>query len=284
MLKVLLRRCVQAYVESGPKGLCVAVWQKARGGFGGAGGGPICAVGGGGAETGGAGTGEVGAARGKAIPRVHPFDAEYGTDTSGLIPGETLNTGSRSDLWNTAYYGIPPSSFNQMMEALGAEFGSEWGRFTFVDLGSGKGRALLLASRFPFRRIVGVELASELSAVAAENIKLMAAPWQRCRAMEAICADAATFDYPDGPMVLYLYNPFLPPVLKRCLKNLASNLEGEPREVYVVYAHPLFKREMERVPGLTQLWERSFPLSEEDKRADQVGAKREEAVLWRHLP
>jgi SAM-dependent methyltransferase len=145
----------------------------------------------GGGPIGGAGTGE-GAAGEKTIPGVHPFDAEYGTDTSGLIPGETLNTGSRSDLWNTAYYGIPPSSFNQMMEALGAEFGSEWERFTFVDLGSGKGRALLLASRFPFRKIVGVEL----SAVAAANIKLMAAPWQRCREMEAICADAATFDYP----------------------------------------------------------------------------------------
>jgi predicted RNA methylase len=170
------------------------------------------------------------------------------------------------------------------METLGAEFGSEWGRFTFVDLGSGKGRALLLASRFPFRKIVGVELASELSAVAAANIKLFAAPWQRCREIEAICTDAATFDYPAGPMVLYLNNPFLPPVLKRCLKNLVRNLEVEPREVYVVYVHPLFKREMERVPGLTQLWERSFPFSEEDERADRVGAKRDEAVLWRYLP
>jgi hypothetical protein len=276
MLKVLLRRCVQAYVESGPKGLSVAIWQKAKQQLrsGRAGGGPHDGVTTGGAEA----TGR------QDIPWVHPFDAEYGTDTSGLIFGETLNTGSRSDLWNTAYYGISPSGFNQIMESLGAEFGSEWGRFTFVDLGSGKGRALLLASRFPFRKIVGVELAPELSAVAAANIKLMVAPWQTCREMEANCADAATFDYPAGPMVLYLNNPFLPPVLKRCLKNLARNLEVEPREVYVVYVHPLFKREMERVPGLTQLWERSFPFSEEDQRADRVGAKREEAVLWRHIP
>jgi hypothetical protein len=85
-------------------------------------------------------------------------------------------------------------------------------------------------------------------------------------------------------MVLYLYNPFLPPVLKRCLRNLARNLEGQSREVYVVYVHPLFKREMERVPGLTELWERSFPLSDEDKRADRLGSKREDTVVWRHLP
>src|SRR6202035_689809 len=100
--------------------------------------------------------------------------------------------GRRNDLWNTAYYGISPSGFNQMMEALDLD----WPRFTFVDLGSGKGRALLLASRFLFRRIVGVEIAPELSEVAAANIQRFVAPWQMCREIEAHTGDAAEFIYP----------------------------------------------------------------------------------------
>jgi tRNA G46 methylase TrmB len=38
--------------------------------------------------------------------------------------------------------------------------------FAFIDMGSGKGRALLVASEFPFARIVGVEISRELSGIA----------------------------------------------------------------------------------------------------------------------
>jgi SAM-dependent methyltransferase len=271
-MRILVRRFLHSCVESGPRGLWASIWRRLRGGGAGKG------------DAGGAHGSELGVGDRAVRCETHPFDVEHGTETSGIIYGENLNTGSRSDLWNTAYHGISPSGFKQIMEALGAELGSEWERFTFVDLGSGKGRALLLASRFPFRKIVGVEISAELSAAAAENVRVFAAPWQMCREIETICGDAATFDYPCGPMVLYLYNPFLPPVLKRCLRNLARKLEVEPREVYVVYVHPLFKREMERVQGLKKVWERSFALSEEDGRADLVGTKWEDVVLWRYLP
>jgi SAM-dependent methyltransferase len=170
------------------------------------------------------------------------------------------------------------------MEALGLDIGSEWSRFTFVDLGSGKGRALLLASRFPFRKIIGVEISAELSAAAKENVRVFAAPWQMCREIKTVCGDATAFEFPGGPMVIYLYDPFLPPVLKRCLKNLARNLEADPREVYVVYVHPEFQRELERVPGMTKVWDRNFALSAEDERADLVGTKWDQAAVWRYLP
>jgi SAM-dependent methyltransferase len=215
---------------------------------------------------------------------MHPFDAEHGTATSGLVSGEVLNSGSRSDLWNAGYHGVSPSGFKQIMEAFAAEIDSEWSRFTFVDLGSGKGRALLLASRLPFRKIIGVEISPELSASATENVRVFSAPWQMCREIETVCADATAFDFPDGPMVLYLYDPFLAPVLKRCLTSLSQNLEADPREVYIVYVHPEFQREMERVPGLTKVWDRTFALSAEDVSADLVGTKWDQAALWRYLP
>jgi SAM-dependent methyltransferase len=270
MAMILVRRFLHAYVESGPGGLCRAVYRKvtqplrrSRGSV--SDGGSLPAANG---------------ANAAAVPSAHPFDLEYGTDTGGLIPGEQLVSGRRNDLWNTAYYGISPSGFNQMMQAMDLD----WDRFTFVDLGSGKGRALLLASRYPFRRIVGVEIAPELSEVAAANIQRFAAPWRTCHEIESCNGDAAEFVYPAGPFVLFLYQPFLAPVLKRCLKNLAKSLSTEPREVYVVYVNPVFEREMKNVPGLKRQWERMFGYSDEDRSADRVGAKGDRVVVYSTLP
>lgn len=196
---------------------------------------------------------------------VHPFDREFGTETSGLAWGEDLPSRQRNDIWNTAYYGVSPSVFTQAIEALGLD----WERFTFVDLGSGKGRALLLASRFPFRRIVGVELVPELCAVAAANVERFRAEWQRCGAVEAWSQDATAFEFPDGPLVVYIYHPFLSPVLKRVMRNLRRSLVRDRREVYLVYFNPVFARVVEReCPELQLIWERRFAMSAEDVGAD----------------
>lgn len=273
MAMVLVRRFLHAYVETGPKGLCAAIYRKLAQ--------PLRRQRGIGEDGGAAAVVDGDVVFEATVPTsVHPFDLEYGTETSGLITGEELSSGRWNDLWNTAYYGISPSGFNQMLQALDLD----WRRFTFVDLGSGKGRALLLASRFPFRRIVGVEIAPELSDTAAANIEKFSAPWQTCHEIEAHTGDAAEFLYPAGPFVLFLYQPFLPPVLKRCLKNLARSLAAEPREVYVVYVNPVFEREMQQVPGLVRQWERNFAYSDEDASADRVGAKGDNVVVYRYLP
>ena len=89
----------------------------------------------------------------------HPFDLEFGVRTSGLIAGRNLKSGSQVDRHNTAYFGIAPSVFHEMI--------ARWRRlkpagdideYTFVDIGAGMGRALLLASELSFRSVIGVEL------------------------------------------------------------------------------------------------------------------------------
>jgi SAM-dependent methyltransferase len=208
----------------------------------------------------------------------HPFDQEYGTDTSGLISGELLTSGHKNDTWSTAYYGISPSLLTRTIEAL--DIAPE--RFTFVDLGSGKGRALLVASRFPFRKIIGVEFIPELSAVASANVAKFSPPWRRCQEIETINGDATEFEYPAGPLVIYLYNPFLPPVLKRCLKHLAKSLEREPREVYLVYVNPAFQKLVKKyMPKFEQQWEKVFAFTLEEAEADKFGTSEERVIVWK---
>jgi SAM-dependent methyltransferase len=211
---------------------------------------------------------------------IHPFDIAHGTDTSGLIKGEDLSMGLRNGLWSTAYYGISPALLIHLINTLNIDYRD----FTFLDLGSGKGRALLVASRFPFRRIVGIELSSQLSAVATNNIAKFSA-LQQCRDIEARTGDATTFDYPAGPLVLYLYNPFLVPTLKRCLRNLARSLADEPREVYLIYINPAPERFIRKhIPALRKQWEQTFAINEEDILVDRLNSTQERVAVYRYLP
>jgi len=274
MTRPIVRRFLQVLVNRGPWGFCVTVFQKiARSLHLIKSPTPVSP-----SSTPSDSNGNISSGSASLI---HPFDLAYGTDTSGLIWGENLPSGHRNDLWSTAYYGISPSLFTQLLSSLNLD----WQRFTFLDLGSGKGRALLLASRFPFKRIVGVELSPELSADATVNIQRFAAPWQQCRNLEAHHGDATAFNYPSGPIVLYLYNPFLSPVLKRCLKNLTRSLAKEPREIHLVYVNPAFERLLNKhAPTLETQWSQTFTMTEEDALADRFGSTQEEVAVYRYLP
>src|SRR3974377_600359 len=111
-------------------------------------------------------------------------------------------------------------------------------QFTFIDLGSGKGRTLLMASDYPFRRIVGVELLPSLNEIAQQNLEKYHSESQRCCAIESICADATAFGLPAEPLVIYLFNPFPESGLRRTVANLEKSLTQHPRPIYVVYHNP----------------------------------------------
>ena len=99
-------------------------------------------------------------------------DAEYDWE-------HRVNTTSAAVSWRDRLLGVfhspyqPTESalFHEMLEALRQQIHSDFHDFVFVDLGSGKGRTLLMASDYPFRRIVGVELLPALHQAAQENLE-----------------------------------------------------------------------------------------------------------------
>jgi hypothetical protein len=108
----------------------------------------------------------------------------------------------------------------------------ERGEYTFVDLGSGKGRMLIYAARAGFRRAIGVEFAAELHATAARNASVLTS---RGLEIEPLLVDARAYEFPDEPLVVYFNNPFAEPVMQSVLENLAASYGRRPRPLVVVY-------------------------------------------------
>lgn len=162
------------------------------------------------------------------------FDREHDVDTAGIVRLEDLHVPSGDKALGVRYEAIPPEAFHPLLDGIGIGDGET----TFVDLGAGKGRAMLLASLYPFERVIGVEFAPELAAVARLNARRFNAPEQLCRAFEVRCEDAALYEPPDTPLVVYIYNAFAPPVLEAVLANLRRSWTHHRRRIVLLYANP----------------------------------------------
>jgi hypothetical protein len=220
---------------------------------------------------------------------LHPFDTEHGTDTSGLIWGENLRSGHRHDTWNTAYYGIAPSVFKRAIELVGKRAALDWSRFTFIDMGSGKGRAVLLASRESFARVLGVELSPELHRVATSNLKLLLPEEADAAHVTMLQADAADFPWSQalkgevltGPLLFFLYNPFSKPVLEKFLKQLEASFKSSAREVYFLFINPELDAVMLRQTWIEKLWQETMTIGAADQAADRFGSTTETVAAYR---
>jgi SAM-dependent methyltransferase len=120
----------------------------------------------------------------------------------------------------------------------------------FVDYGAGLGRALALAAAYPFRRLVGVEIAPALVARARANLA-RSVPAARLAAIELWQGNAADYVLPDDATVLYFYNPFHGAVLRRALDEIRRSLRAAPRRVTVAFNNPVHARTL--VPEYPEL-------------------------------
>src|SRR6478609_899480 len=102
---------------------------------------------------------------------------------------------------------------------------------TFVDIGCGMGRPLLVAAEMPFKRIIGVEFARELLEIAERNLARRAALRGPDDRIELISSDATLMPIPDGPLVFFFFNSFGPPALDRFLANIHASWRESPRPI-----------------------------------------------------
>jgi SAM-dependent methyltransferase len=211
---------------------------------------------------------------------VHPFDVEHGTDTGGLIPGSELGVGHRHDLFIAGYAGVPPSGFRAAIlrwQSLGTRYPIE--EYTFLDLGCGKGRAVLLASEFGFREAVGVELNAGLAEIARANAAMWTAGGKARSPIRIACGDATEVKWPAGPCLVYLYNPFSEPVMRAVVEAMRERFGDRRDELEIVYQKPEQAASLET--EFEMVWGGVCNLSEEDSISDPVADPRDETRVYR---
>jgi hypothetical protein len=170
------------------------------------------------------------------------LDAEHGVVTEALIfLGELDPEAIGPNIaFATHYEATPPADVDLLLDAAGIDERTT----TFVDLGSGMARAVLIAARRPFRQVAGVEISPALHAVALENLAAIDRASLRCKDVRLVCNDAADYRFPPGDLAIYLYNPFsaglLVPLLERVVASSAR------RAVTLLYHTPVERAAIER--------------------------------------
>jgi len=173
------------------------------------------------------------------------FDLKHGVRTCDGIRAVELRTyeiASSSAAFGNGYIGVDPKLFRRIFSNLDINYE----KMQFIDFGSGKGRALLLASELPFRKIVGIELVPELHRIAEQNINRFKSSSQKCKDIELVCVDAIHYPIPPVPAVFFIFNSFKEEVLAPVVTNIRRSLEEHPRDNLIVYFNPELEDILER--------------------------------------
>jgi hypothetical protein len=152
----------------------------------------------------------------------------------GRTPLSGLSVESPNKPYGNPYYPVHRLSFEWSMAQLEGPMKD----YTFVDYGAGRGRALLLAATYPFKRIKGVEFARELHEDAMMNIAQFPRSLMKCRDVDCLHMDAVDFEIPDGKTVFFFNNPFDAVVMETVLARIVAAYRSNPRRFYLILVRP----------------------------------------------
>jgi SAM-dependent methyltransferase len=173
------------------------------------------------------------------------FDRKYGFITSGNVEPSETEIADPTTLDNAVTYEpIQEAVMRHMLRYVAAHLNPA--TLTFVDLGSGKGRALLMAAELPFLEVVGVEISAahcrvaELNVAAHEAGRTGRAKARLSKATNIVVrhGDVTQFDFPDTDLLVYLFNPFRGPVFRSVLDRLAAHQARTRRSVHLILSSP----------------------------------------------
>ncbi|HYC29680.1 MAG TPA: class I SAM-dependent methyltransferase [Chitinophagaceae bacterium] len=170
------------------------------------------------------------------------FDSRYGTVTSLILsPFELPETISvEQAVTSSRCHPSPVTSVNMALDAL-PTYGIKYSNSVFIDVGSGLGRNLLLASHYPFKKIIGIERSHYLASVSKDNIAVYHNPGVKCRQIEVLCLNALDFSFPMENMVLYFWWPFTEDIAHQFFSRLQRFMQSCPVSVTLVFLNYVFE-------------------------------------------
>ena len=162
------------------------------------------------------------------------FDKRFRVDTAGYIIPEELDISIHRKQTAVQYQPTASVTFPVVISELPINYSD----YVFIDYGSGKGRSLLLASHFPFKQIIGVELSNKLHQIAEKNMASFLKRQVKCRNRVSVCEDATAFTLPKENLIIYFFRPFNREILTLVLNNIRRSLEECFRHIIILYYYP----------------------------------------------
>ena len=116
---------------------------------------------------------------------------------------------------------------------------------TLVDFGCGKGAALIYATEFGFKKVIGVEFSHNLSQLASDNLKKFSVQKGGKVSYEIVNIDASQYEIPSEADCFYFFNPFDAFIMEKVFQNIVKSLEANPRKILIVYLNAVYKEVIE---------------------------------------
>ncbi len=177
------------------------------------------------------------------------FDRERGIETFARIPvAKLFPRGGRAALAASEYQPVPVRLFRAALAQVPAEARA----LPFLDLGCGKGRALVLAAEAGFRRLRGVDLATSLVDVARANLAITAERLRESLDVRIDVGDAHTWPFEHDEGTLFLFHPFGARAMRRVARAVAASVATHPRTVWIVYVNPVHGSVFADTPGFRE--------------------------------
>ncbi|NNC73122.1 MAG: hypothetical protein HKN78_09650 [Sphingomonadaceae bacterium] len=161
------------------------------------------------------------------------FDLKYDVDTGGVVEIDEMKKPAGSLENAGRYETIDPVWFDDLLARTGIVNIKD---FQLLDLGSGKGRVLMLAALAGFGKMIGVEIDEDLHSSAVSNIAIFN---KHVPAAEfaLLNADIRDFDIPTDPMLCFANNPVEQPLFGQFVTRIEESLTAHPRPFFFVYLH-----------------------------------------------
>lgn len=208
--------------------------------------------------------------------RTHPIDRLLGTDTSGIVP-PFLPDVPWVAAGNLPYMGSQPSIVRDALRQLGDTRGS-----TFVDIGCGKGRPMIIATEFPFAAVLGYDIATPLVDIANRNAAIVMRRFPERTRMQAFTENMLEMELHWPKLVIFLFNPFGQELMTALLGKIEGALgDHSVEQLYIVYLNPACSHVFDASALLVRHSSASFPYA-----ADEIGYGTEEqqdVIIWKNI-
>jgi SAM-dependent methyltransferase len=177
-----------------------------------------------------------------AVARVYDlaFDQRWGVDTAKRAELDDLEIDAETVGRGQMYQPTGVLPFRQVLDKVAFPKPG-----VFVDYGCGKGRTLLLASRLPFERVVGIEFSQELCEAAQRNADAFDKAGQLKAPIEIVCTDAVLYNYQGDENIFYFFYPFDADLMIRVLDSIDTSLQAHPRDAVLVYYYPIHRETLD---------------------------------------